>query len=245
MENGFFLITGASKGIGEALTRKILEEGNTVLGVSRNRSDTLISINYHHLSIDLTETSSISQIIEKVNEISDKQSYDFVCLVNNASAIEPLGPIEKCALAEIDSHIRIGLIAPMLLTSMFIQRFNDEKIRKKVAFISSGAAFTPIPDNSIYCSSKAGINMFAQCVGLEQENREYGFEVVTIGPGMVDTAMQSAIRSKTSDEFTKVDFFKHAFDDGKLQEPGKVAELIYAILVNKNKQGKHVSVAEV
>ena len=35
MENGFFLITGTSRGIGEALTQRILEDGNTVLGISR------------------------------------------------------------------------------------------------------------------------------------------------------------------------------------------------------------------
>jgi hypothetical protein len=41
------------------------------------------------------------------------------------------------------------------------------------------------------------------------------------------------------------DFFKQAYEDGKLQEPGKVAEKIYAILGNKYEQGKYVSVSEV
>ncbi len=245
MENGFFLITGTSRGIGEALTQKILEKGNTILGVSRNQPNTLKSTRYYHLSFDLTDTSQMSQIMEKVNEIVDNRGFDFVCLVNNASAIEPLGSIEKCSATEIESHVRIGLIAPMLLTSMFIRRFTDEKIRKKVVFISSGAAFTAMADASIYCSSKAGINMFAQCVGLEQKDKEYGVEVISIGPGMVDTSMQLAARSKASDKFAMADFFKQAFEDGKLQEPSKVAEKIYAILGNKYEQGKYVSVSEV
>jgi benzil reductase ((S)-benzoin forming) len=244
MEKGFFLITGTSRGIGEALARKILEKGDTVLGVSRNQSDILKSPKYFHLSFDLSETSRISQIMEKVNEIVDNQSFDFVCLVNNASAVEPISPIEKCPTNEIESHVKIGLIAPMLLTSMFIGRFTNEKIRKKIAFISSGAAFTALPDESIYCSSKAGINMFAQCVGLEQKNREYGFEVISIGPGMVDTSMQLAIRSKTSDEFAMADFFKQAFKDGKLQDPSKVAEKVYAILGNKYEQGRYVNTSD-
>ena len=41
------------------------------------------------------------------------------------------------------------------------------------------------------------------------------------------------------------DFFKQAFEDGKLQEPSKVAEKIYTLLENKYKQGKYVSVNEV
>jgi benzil reductase ((S)-benzoin forming) len=245
VENGFFLITGTSRGIGEALAQKLLEKGNTVLGISRNRPDTLKSKNYTHVSFDLTETSRISQIMEKADEIVNRQSFDFVCLINNASTVEPLGSIEKCPPSEIESHIKIGLVAPMLLTSMFIKRFSNEKIRKKVVFISSGAAFIPFADESIYCSSKAGINMLAQCVGLEQKNKNYGFEVISIGPGMVDTSMQLAARSKTSDEFAMADFFKQAFVEGKLQEPSKVAEKIYTILRNKYEQGKYVSVGEV
>jgi len=245
MENGFFLITGTSKGIGEALAQKVLQEGNTVLGVSRNQPDTLKSTNYYHLSFDLTDTSRISQILDKSNEVVDKQSFDIVCLVNNASAVEPLGPIENCPPAEIESHVKIGLLAPMLLTSLFIKRFADEKIRKKVVFISSGAAFTPLTDESIYCSSKAGINMLAQCIGLEQKDKEYGFEINSIGPGMVNTTMQTALRSKTIEDFALADFFMHAFNDGKLQEPGKVAEKIYMILGNKYEHGKYVSVSDV
>jgi len=183
--------------------------------------------------------------MEKVDEILGNQKFDFVCLVNNASAVEPIKSIEKCPSAEIDSHVRIGMIAPMILTSMFIRKFSDEKIRKKVVFISSGSAFTASPGDSIYCSSKAGIHMFAQCVGLEQKNSESGFEVISIGPGMVDTSMQQAIRLKSSDEYESSDFFRQAFKDGKLQKPENVAEKIYAILENKYEQGKYISVGEV
>ena len=67
----------------------------------------------------------------------------------------------------------------------------------------------------------------------------------SIGPGMVDTSMQLAARSKTSDEFAMAAFFKQAFEEGRLQEPSKVAEKIYAILKNKYEQGKYLSVSEI
>ncbi len=245
MENGFYLITGASRGIGEALAQKILENGNTVLGVSRNRSDKLKSANYSHLSFNLTETARISQIIDKVDEIVDNKKFDFICLVNNASAVEPIGSIERCSPTDIETHLTIGLIAPMLLTSMFIRRFSGEKIRKKIGFISSRAAFNAMPDQSSYCSSKSGLNMFAQCIGLEQKNKNDEFEIISIGPGMVDTFMQQTARSKTTEEYAIVDFFKQAFIEGKLQDPQKVAEKIYTILKNKYEQGKYVNVSEI
>lgn len=245
MNNGFFLITGTSRGIGEALARNLLDKGNTVLGVSRNRPATLDSTKFQHLAYDLSDTSQIDRIMKKTAGIVNGKDFDFVCLVNNASATEPVKSIDKCTATEIDSHVRIGLIAPMILTSLFMNKFAADKIRKKVAFISSGAAFTALPDDSVYCSVKAGINMFAQCIGLEQSNREYEFEVICIGPGMVDTAMQLTARSKTRDEFAMADFFKQAYEEGKLQKPETVAKKIYTILENKYEQGKFVSVTEV
>jgi benzil reductase ((S)-benzoin forming) len=162
--------------------------------------------------------------MEKVDEVVDNQRFDFVCLVNNASTAEPGGANEKCPAEEIDSHVKIGLIAPMILTSQFIRRFSDSKDRKKVAFISSGAAFTPFLGDSIYCRTKAGINMLAQCVGLEQKDKEFCFEVITIGPGMVDTYMQQVARSKTVEEYASSDFCRQAFEQGMLEKAESVAE---------------------
>jgi benzil reductase ((S)-benzoin forming) len=245
MGNGFFLITGTSKGIGEALAQKLLEKGNTVLGVARGRSEALKFTKYHHLSFDLANTSRINQIMEKVDEVVDNQRFDFICLVNNASAAEPGGAIEKCPAEEIDSHVKIGLIAPMILTSQFIRRFSDSETRKKVVFISSGAAFTPFLGDSIYCSTKAGINMFAQCVGQEQKDKDYSFEVITIGPGMVDTYMQQVARSKTVEEYASADYCRQAFKQGMLDKPESVAEKIYNILDNHYDQGQYVKVSDV
>ncbi len=244
MENGFFLITGASKGIGEALAQKIIAEGHTVLGVSRNRSAALNAANYHHLAYDLSDMSRVSDIMTQVSGITAAQPFDFVCLVNNASAIEPLGSIENCPPAAIDAHLTIGLIAPMILTSQFIQQFADGAMRKKVAFITSGAAVHPMSGASCYSSAKAGLLMFAQCVAGEQKNQALGFEVISISPGMVDTPMQQATRSKTSAEFAMADYFKQAFNDGKLEDAGQVAAKIYTILGNTYPPGQVVNAYE-
>ena len=240
-----FVITGTSRGIGAALALRIVQDGHTVLGVSRAKPDPLPPGDYHHQGFDLTRTERIGDIVRQAGEIFDAGRFDFLCLVNNASATEPVGPIEKCAGTSIDDHLRIGLLGPMLLTSLFIQRFAEAPVRKKVAFISSGVAFKPLPDESVYCTAKAGLHMFAQCVGLEQQDRPGGFEVVSIGPGMVDTDMQRTVRSKPSDEFAMADFFKQAHAEGQLQDPADVAAKILALLERRTGQGQYVSVMDV
>jgi benzil reductase ((S)-benzoin forming) len=245
MENGFFIITGTSKGIGEALAKNLLNHGQTVLGVSRGRSAKLEYSEYHHLTFDLNYTNRLEEITQKASEIVCQQSFRLICLVNNACASVPLGTIENCPAEEIDAHVKIGLIAPMILTSLFVHRFSNSKARKKVAFISSGAAFAPFSGDSIYCSVKAGMNMFAQCVALEQKDEEFGFEVITIGPGMVDTYMQQVARSKTVEEYPSAYLLKEAFDKGLLEKPETVAEKIVIILENKYNQGQYIKVSEV
>jgi benzil reductase ((S)-benzoin forming) len=245
MQHALFVITGTSRGIGDALARNLLQQGHSVVGVSRSGHDLTGSANFHHLPFDLTRTSRVGEIMDKVEAIFTAGRFNFVCLVNNASAVDPVGPIEKGPAEQIEAHLAIGLVSPMLLTSRFIQRFTGEAIRKKVAFISSGAAHTPLPDESVYCTAKAGLHMFARCVGLEQKDRSDGFEVVSIGPGMVDTAMQLAVRSKSSDEFAMADFFRQAFAEGRLQDPDAVAGKILSILEGRFEQGQYVSVTDV
>jgi len=245
MERAFFLITGTSRGIGNALARRVLQEGHSVLGVSRTDPGNLPSAGYRHLPFDLTRSSGIDRIMDEVDREFAGGRFDFACLVNNASAVDPVGPIENSDPAQIEAHLRIGLLSPMLLTSRFMRRFAGEAIRRKVAFISSGAAFTPLPDESVYCTAKAGLAMFAQCVGLEQGDRADGFEIVSIGPGMVDTSMQLAVRSKTREEFAMADFFRQAYEEGRLRDPAQVADAIFAILTGRSAQGQYVSVEEV
>lgn len=62
---------------------------------------------------------------------------------------------------------------------------------------------------------------------------------------MVDTPMQRAARSKTTDQFAMAGFFKGAYENGRLQEPGKVAEKIYTILENKYDQSVSIPVRQV
>jgi len=244
MSASFYLITGTSRGIGESLASRLLGEGHLVLGVSRSNAEGLQSENYHHLRCDLADASAASQIVTKAESLVQEKSCEFLCLVNNAARLEPLKSIEECSSFELEAHIQIGLIAPMALTSKFIQTFAPLACRKKVAFISSGAAVQAMPGASAYCSAKAGLTMFARCVGLEQSQQEGGFETVAINPGMVETSMQVTARSKTDEEFMMAPYFKEAQASGKVQELAPVVEKIARILTQHQDPGAFVNCAE-
>ncbi|WP_259391424.1 SDR family NAD(P)-dependent oxidoreductase [Paenibacillus sp. 1011MAR3C5] len=81
--------------------------------------------------------------------------------------------------------------------------------RRKIVNITSGSGSYPAPGMSSYCSAKAGLNMFTQCVGLEQQNQPNPVEVIAVIPGMVDTEMQAIARSKDEQSLGMAQQFRY------------------------------------
>lgn len=167
-----------------------------------------------------------------------------LCLLSNAAVLDPLGPVEKCSPADIEQHINVNLTAPIMLTARFMSFFGDLPLRKKVIHMTSGAAKRPIADASLYCTAKAGISMFCECIGNEQQGQPNGFEISAISPGMVETDMQKIMRSKSVEEFRPSDRFRAAKESGAVQELNIVARKIVGIIEAKTEPGQTVSVSD-
>ncbi|MEC0257286.1 SDR family NAD(P)-dependent oxidoreductase [Paenibacillus lautus] len=217
MSGSHFVITGTSKGIGEQLAYMLLEKGHIVHGIARGTPERLgTHSNYRHHKYNLNDTLGLEELIDHIFEELDPDHADMICLINNASMLEPLKAIELCDATDIHMNVQISLIAPMILTSCFIKKTEKLSIRKKIINISSGSGTYPAPTMSVYCTAKAGINMFTQSVGAEQKNRQNPVEIIAVNPGMVDTEMQRVARGKNEQEFEMAKAFAHAFESGQL-----------------------------
>ncbi|WP_261378376.1 SDR family NAD(P)-dependent oxidoreductase [Paenibacillus agilis] len=111
------------------------------------------------------------------------------------------------------------------------------QVRKKIINISSGSAVYPVPDMSVYCSAKAGLNMFTQCVGQEQANRTSPVEIVAIDPGMVDTELQKSAREQDPLTFAMAGPFNEAYTSGQLKSTEYVAKQIKLIIEKEYEAG--------
>lgn len=96
--------------------------------------------------------------------------------------------------------------------------------------IGDFCAETPFAGMSAYCSSKAGLNMFTECVSMEQQNAANPVRLVAVYPGMIDTGMQSAARNSEVDRLPTAHFFRQAYDEGTLETPEQTAEKIIRLL---------------
>ncbi|MDQ0496792.1 SDR family NAD(P)-dependent oxidoreductase [Paenibacillus brasilensis] len=245
MNRGHFIITGTSRGIGEQLSTMLLDNGNFVYGISRGDSNTLDKYkNYTHRNFDLSNILGIELMLKEIfNQINLNDS-EMICLINNAAMLEPLKRIDNCNAEEINKNLQISLIAPMVLTSYFIRQTDNVQIRKKIINISSGSGTYPAPAMSVYCTAKAGINMFTQCIGAEQSKQQYPLEIIAVDPGMVETELQIVARGKNDQDFEMAKFFKQAHQTGQLQSTEELGKHLINIIDKKIEPGKLVNYSE-
>ena len=221
------IITGGSKGIGKGIVNAYIENGWSIFSLSRSINDNFKGVN--QIEIDLCDGDNIEQIFQSVLEKFEYNTIEYITLINNAGSIGEVNRIENIPETDIKATFQLNTIVPIQLSRLFIQKTKDWKARKSIINISSGAAVSPKYGWSIYCSSKAAIDLFTQSVALEQNFVENGVELKVVYPGIVDTAMQEKIRSQSKDSFMDVDKFIDFKTENKLNDISTVGKEVYKI----------------
>ncbi|MDF1617660.1 (S)-benzoin forming benzil reductase [Petrocella sp. FN5] len=232
----YYIITGTSKGLGEALALELLIKGHHVIGVSRSQSDKiedrvrLKNDNWHHITWDISHIEKLTSLMEAVFSCIDFKQALSICLINNAGVVTPVKVIEKCEDDEIMEAFNINTMAPILMTSKFIKKLKSLEIDKHVVNISSGAGKHPYDGWSCYCSTKAAMDMFTRCVALEQKKTAFPVKIISLAPGVVDTQMQGVIRASTKEDFSNVERFIDYKEKGSLLSPEAAAKKILEVM---------------
>ncbi|MGM0897387.1 MAG: SDR family NAD(P)-dependent oxidoreductase [Bacillota bacterium] len=210
-----YIITGASKGIGLALSKQLAESGHRVIGVARTEpADWAGDLFITH---DLTDIAGISAVIARASkEIS--QDSEAITLVNNAGTVEPIGFAAANDGRDIEKSITLNLTAPMALSSAFLRETETVEIRR-IVNISSGAGRKQVQGWSAYCAGKAGLDHYTTCLDAEYEN----LKAVSVAPGIIDTGMQEKIRESGEEDFPQIEHFRDYKRSGKLSSPEDTA----------------------
>lgn len=239
MSKSTFIVTGTSRGLGNSIAKMLLEDGHTVTGISREAASDLAEYSlYTHEKTDLSEIGIIDPLIKGITSRINEKEYDSIQLINNAAVIEPLKRIQECSSDEIIFSIHVNLVAPMILTSSFIKHTSIFNLKRKVINISSGSGTYPNPSMSIYSTAKAGINMFTQCVGMEQSREGTPVEVIGFDPGMIETDMQKIARNKENNQFELADLFYEAKLNGQVKSKYEAAKKLKKVIDMDNEIGK-------
>ncbi|MBA2174620.1 (S)-benzoin forming benzil reductase [Halobacillus locisalis] len=235
----YAIVTGASRGLGEAIARQLMEKNVNVIALSRNENAALKTlaeergVSYEHISCDLSDQHDLDEALEQIVRIAFHEDTHYVYVVNNAGVIEPIDTVGSLDPGAIRTHIQVNLTAPIMLVNRIIGEANDREVHTSIINVTSGAAEKTIHGWSTYSSTKAAINRFTETLALEQEGK--GHIILAYSPGVMDTEMQSEIRSASEEAFADVDKFKKMKEEGALRSPDEVAAVLMD-LINQPKK---------
>jgi len=190
------LVTGASSGIGEAITEKILHLGHQVIGISRN-SDQIArnSDSFFGFSMDFSKPDKLSAQLK----ILKKQYPDIDAIIFSAG-IGLFGNLEQFSHHQIQNLLAVNFTSQVFLTREFIPELKKKSFADLI-YIGSEAALKGARQGSIYCASKFALRGFTQA--LREECAKNDVRVSLINPGMVKTDFFEQLSFEPGDELNQ------------------------------------------
>jgi hypothetical protein len=225
------LVTGHSRGIGEAVAEHLLARGARVLGVSRHTNARLggrFPETLQEVILDVTDDVALLRWLGGQPLERFFSRVDSPLLVNNAGVLQPIGPLETQELERVSRAVSVNLGAPLVLSAAFVQATADARERR-ILHVSSGAARKAYAGWSIYCATKAGLDHHARCVALD---RTPGLLISSVAPGVVDTEMQAEIRASTDERFPDRPRFVALHRDKALPTPDRTGGRLVEYLLS-------------
>jgi len=181
------IVTGASRGLGFALTRALLRDGLRVVVDARGAIE---------LDTAVRELSELGDLVAVRGDVADAEHRQALveaagaridALVNNASV---LGPSPQPALADypldgLEDVYRVNVLAPLALAQLALARMPDGA---RILNVTSDAAVEPYPGWGGYGSSKAALEQLTAILAAEQPR----LRVYAVDPGDMRTRLQQA-----------------------------------------------------
>ena len=225
------LVTGASRGIGQAIVERLAAPGRRIICVARHQPEWLQKAGEHIFHpVDLSDLDQVEACLPTLFAPVLWHGSDRAWLINNAGTVSPVKKIGGQDPEVLARSVALNLTAPMLLANAFVRATRELACPRLVVNISSGAAKRPIDGWSAYCSAKAGLEMATRALALEQAGEPNPVRALAFAPGIVDTAMQGEIRSAAPEDFSQVERFIAFKEEGKLAAPAAVADLLVRCL---------------
>lgn len=234
------LLTGASRGMGAAIAELLLQPGQTLICISRTTSAGLAAraaaagAVLEQWALDLADAAAAARRVEDWLAAQPAEKFDSATLINNAAALTRLAPLEEADAGELVRALRVGLEAPLLLTSAFLRATSGWRARRegqcKVLNISSGLGRSAMASQAAYCAVKAGLDHFSRSVALDQSHAPHPARIVSLAPGVIDTDMQLQLRSAHPDAFPDVQNFAQLQRGGMLSSAHDAATRVLAWL---------------
>lgn len=216
MSKGQVIVTGGSRGIGEAIVIELDRRGFDVVALSRSgRSPVGAGV-----VCDMTDEASIVSAIAGIGERGP-----IIGLVNNAGALESK-PSAELSSAEFEACMRLNATAVLVASREaypHLRKSGDGLIVNIGSFFDRLA----VPGSLAYCASKAAVGAITRCLAAEWARD--GIRVLDVAPGYIETDLNRDFLAK---EKVKA-WLKRRVPIGRPGSAGEVARLVGVLFSEK------------
>jgi len=208
------IVTGASRGLGEATAARLLAAGAHIVLAGRD-DDTLSSVVSYMRANRVAEAQQIvGQVcnvarpaeVDRLVEVAGGVTGRIDILVCNAGIYGPMGRVEDVDWSEWVEALEINLFGTVLCCRAVLP-WMRQQARGKIVLLSGGGATQPLPRMSAYAASKAAVVRFGET--LAEELRDTGIEVNSVAPGALNTRLLDQVLAAGPDQVGK-DYYDRA-----------------------------------
>ena len=178
-------ITGASSGIGKALSIKFAEEGWMVAASARRegllQELTKINQNIHSFPLDVTNPEQCKKVFEEI-----KKKFNNIEISIFGTGIHDPNSEKRFNLEKIREIMEVNYFGTMNSINSVYDYYNDKK-SGQISIISSVAGYRGLPAAGAYCASKSALTSFTESLRFEMMRKNV--RVSLVSPGFIKTPM--------------------------------------------------------
>jgi len=232
------LVTGASKGVGLAITKTLLRNNHFVFGISRKKTIELEELlkeypdNLSWISFDLSESGNVRQKIFKSWIGFKTPIHGFV---NNAAmAYDDI--VTNINIDLLEKMYKVNVITPMVFTKFTVRQMLLHHVKGSIVHLSSISAHTGYKGLAMYASTKGALEAFSK--NTAREWGELGIRSNCLVAGFMETEMSSSLDDNQKRRIYNRTSLKKATD------VVSVAETVQFLLSEKSKSitGQNINV---
>jgi 3-oxoacyl-[acyl-carrier protein] reductase len=199
------LVTGASRGLGLGIARKLAAAGFCVIAVARKPNKELTAAiaeakrgkrgALHFVACDLGKIDQVPDLVRKLRQ-------DFgplFGLVNNA-AVGLDGVLATMHNSQIEELVRVNTLSPIVLSKYVVRAMMSARVGR-IVNVASIIGFTGYSGLSVYAATKASMLGFTR--SLAREVGRLGITVNAVAPGFLDTEMTHGLAGEQRERVTR------------------------------------------
>ena len=175
------VLTGASRGLGEAMLEEFLARGHTVAACARSKIVRPVTPKLHVSSLDVCDAPAVEDWADAVTKLFGPPDL----LINNAGLINRSAPLWDLTADEFNPVIDVNIKGVFNLIRAFVPKMISRNSGVVVNF-SSGWGRSTSPEVAPYCATKWAIEGLTQALAQELPS---GMVAVPLNPGIIDTEM--------------------------------------------------------